>query len=476
MTTVGRAPVPMLDRLALPLLLLALALRVREAVRAPLWFDELYTRAAVERPWPEVMRIVRADVHPPLHFVVTHAWRLFGDSDLAVRSSSLVFAMATLFLGYVLARDLFGRGAALFATLLVALHPWHIYMSQEARSYPMLWLALTAAWLGAWRWSEHGRRGDAALLVIAASVAAWTHYLAIVLLAVQAAWGVARFAREPRRLGQWLLLHAAVGAAFAPILSLAWVQFHRVEGQHWLQPPHLADLTDTARHIMYQSMRVLVPALALALWPFADSRARRPAAFALAIGPLAVLACWTLGACGIRVFQMKYMLFAVAPVLALVATGTLRLPGRATRWAVATLLVAAATRALVLQPPYPEAASFAAVRERLASRVRAGDVMFHGDAHVYLFGRRYYPALRHRLLTMGQELPYYDGRAVIPDSAFADAAELRAASAGGARWWAIAWGRGGLNANALGACADSFADAPAETCGLVRLWSGVRSH
>ena len=96
MTTVGRAPVPMLDRLALPLLLLlALALRVREAVRAPLWFDELYTRAAVERPWPEVMRIVRADVHPPLHFVVTHAWRLFGDSDLAVRSSSLVFAMAT---------------------------------------------------------------------------------------------------------------------------------------------------------------------------------------------------------------------------------------------------------------------------------------------------------------------------------------------------------------------------------------------
>lgn len=183
MTIVSRAPVPTLDRLALPsLLLLALALRVREALRAPLWFDELYTRAATDRPWPEVLRVVRADVHPPLHFVIAHAWRVLGDSDLAIRSSSLLFAMAALAVGFVLARDLFGRGTALFATALVALHPWHIYVSQEARSYPMLWLALTAAWLGAWRWSEHGRRVDAALFVIAASVAAWTHYLAIVVL------------------------------------------------------------------------------------------------------------------------------------------------------------------------------------------------------------------------------------------------------------------------------------------------------
>ena len=218
---------------------------------------------------------------------------------------------------------------------------------------------------------------------------------------------------------------------------------------------------------------MLLPALALALWPLAAPRARRPAGFALAIGPLALLACWALGRAGIRVFAFKYMLFALAPFLALLAAGALRLPGRVARAVVAALLVALATRALVLQPPYPEAASFAAVRARLGSSARAGDVMFHGDAHVYLFGRRYYPAMRHRLLAMGQTLPYYDGRAVVPDSAFADASELRAASEAGERWWAIAWGRGAMNSRALAGCADSFSDAPAQRCGLVQLWSGT---
>ena len=464
-----------MDRLAAPAVFaLALALRLREALRAPLWFDELYTRSAVDRPWPDVMRIVRADVHPPLHFALAHAWRVFGNSDLAIRSSSLLFALGAMLVGYALARELFGRGTALLATLLLALHPWHIYISQEARSYPLLWLALGTAWLGAWRWCEHGHRRDAMMFMLAAAVAMWTHYLACVLLVIQAVWGVARFAREPRRLGQWLLLNAVVGLLFAPLLPLLWSQFHRVEGQHWLKTPHLAQLIDTARRISFESTRILAPVALLALWPLTDKRARRPALFALAIGPIALLVCWFLGTRGIRVFAFKYMMFAAAPILALVAAGVVRLPSRAVAWATAAILVGFAAYGLSRQPPYPEAASLGAARVLLASRVRPGDVMFEGDSHVYLFGRHYYPAMRHRLLLMGQTIPYYEGRAAIPDSAFADASELRAAHAAGARWWAIAWGRGAVNANALGACADSFADAPAERCGLVRVWSGVR--
>jgi len=466
-----------LERFALPALLaLAFAVRVREALRVPLWFDELYTLAAVSRPWADVMRVVRADVHPPLHFLYMHFWRLVGTGDLAVRASSLLLTLAVLGVTYALARELFGRGAALLALALVAVHPWHVYESQEARSYPMLWLWLALSWRSAWRWCEDGRRGDAIVFVLASALALWTHYLAGVLIAVQAAWGVTRLARTPRRLAAWVGLHAAVALLFAPLLPLMAVQFRRVETQHWLKPPRLAQLADTLRRTAYGSTKVLVPMLLLALWPFADPRARRASWFAFAIGPLALLVCWVLGTRGIRVFAFKYMLFAVPPVMALVAAGVARLPGRVTRWAVAAVLVASGAWALAMQPPYAEAVSWRSVRARLGDRVRAGDVIFTADSHAFLFTSHDEPQARQRLLPMAQVIPYFEGRAVLPDSAFADASELREAAAAHRRWWAVAWGRGGVNDRAFSACADSFADARPDTCGLAHVWSGVRAR
>jgi 4-amino-4-deoxy-L-arabinose transferase-like glycosyltransferase len=466
-----------LERLAVPVVLaLALVVRVREALRTPLWFDELYTRDAAGRAWPDMLRVMRADVHPPLQFVVARLSAMLGGGDLAARSAGILFSLGAILLVYRLARELFGRPAALLATLLVALHPWHVYVSQEARSYSLLWLALALAWLSAWRWCEHGRGRDALLYVLGAALALWTHYLAGVLLAVVAAWGVVRLRREPRRLGTWALLHLAVGVLFAPLLPLVWEQFHRLGSEHWLKPPHLAELFRAGRQLAFGRTLLLVPALVLAALPFADPRTRRPAAFVAVVGPLTVLLCWVLGTQGVRVFAPKYMLFAAAPFLVLVAAGVMRLPGRVTRGAVAALLVLVAAYALWRQPPFPEAASFGAARARLANRTRPGDLMFHSDAHTYLFGRRYFPALRHRLLAMGQAMPYWDGRAVIPDSAFGDASELRDADAAGRRWWAVAFGRGAVRANAFGACADSLSAAPADTFDLVRLWRGERER
>lgn len=463
----------MLDRLPVPaMLVLALVLRLREALRTPLWFDELHTLEAAGRPWPDFLRIVRADVHPPLPALLARGWRVFGDTDLAVRSYSILFALTALGIGYLLARRLFGRPSALLALLLVALHPGHVYLSEEARSYPLLFLALTLAWWSAWRWCEDDRRGDAVAFVLASALALWTHYLAGVLLAILATWGVVRLARTPQRLAAWLGLQAAVLVLFAPLLPLFVMQFHRLETEHWLPPPGLSGLLHTVRTLAFGRPRLMIPLIALALVPLFATRTRRAAGFVATIGPLAVIVCWMLGMLGIRVFFTKYMLFAVAPLLMLVAAGVMRLPGRVLRATVATGLAGFAALQLAHTPPYAEAASLGMVRERLAGRVQPGDLMFHSDAHVWLFGRRYFPAARHRLLSMGQPMPYYDGRSVTPDSALGESSEMRDAGAQGRRWWALAFGRGAVTASAFGACADSFAAAPPDTCYLVRVWSG----
>ena len=462
---------PLAERLALAaVFLVALLLRVREALRAPLWYDELYSHSAAGRPWPQVMEIMRQDVHPPLHYMLAHLWRFVGDSDLAVRSLSILFGMATLAATYALVRELFGRGPAFVATALLALHPWHIYISQEARSYPMLWFFLTTSAFAAWRWCNRGSRTDAALFVIASTLALWTHYLAGVVLFVQWAWGIAYLRRDAKKLGAWVLLHAGVGLLFAPILPMLWQQFHRVESDHWMPRPTTGDLADLARRFAFSARYAAPVVIALALLPLFSPRTRRAALFALAIGPVTVLLCWALGSAGVRLFATKYMLFALAATFALVAAGIARLPGRFTPAIAAVLLSLFALRATHARKPYPEAEGLAGARAVLAGRVHEGDIIYHADSHTLLFAQRYFPQARQRLLLMGQRIPYFEGGHLIADSLRGDVAELEQTVAARARWFAMAAAPAGLDTKPAAALFDSLAGASTHF-GVVRVWA-----
>lgn len=478
MNKLSRTPI-WADRLALPaIFLIALLLRVREALRAPLWYDELYSQAAVHRPWHQVMEVMRADVHPPLIYMLSFAWRVFGDTDLAVRSLSIVFGLATLAVGYALARELFGRPAALIATALLAVHPWHIYISQEARSYPELWFFLTTSAFAAWRFCEGGPKPDratAALFVVSAALALWTHYLAGIVVFVQFACGALALRREPRRLGTWLLLHVAVAALFAPVLPMLWQQFHRVETDHWMPRPTVGDLVDLARRISLSAFYLVPAVLALAVMPLLPERTRRAALFMLTIGPLTVLLCWLLGVNGLRLFAAKYMLFSLTAIFALVGAGITRLPGRVTPWIVTLVLLLFAARASLIRTPYPEAAGLGQARAALTGHVRAGDVFYHADSHTLLFAERYFPQARHRLLLMGQRFPYFEGGHLVPDSSRSDAAELDATMASGARWFAMAAAPAGIDTHPAAALFDSLAGAPKKS-GVVRVWTSAAAR
>jgi hypothetical protein len=470
----GRPLPPALERIAVPLALaLALALRLREALRAPLWYDELYSLAAAARPLRDVLAVAHADVHPPLHFVLEWAWRHVAHSDLAIRSLSLVFGMGALLATWALGRSLFGARAALTATLLLALHPAHVFGSQEARSYALLWCFLAAAWFAAWRWAESARPRDGALFIVAAALAMWTHYLAAPALAASFAWGVARFARTPDRLRGWLGLHAGVALAFAPQLPVAWEQVHRPIGALGGRFASVHALAETARRFAFGRALLWIEVLPCWLIAFRD-RPRRPGAgFAAAIGPLLVLGCWLAAAGGARVFTPKYMMMALPGGMLLLAAGLERLPSRAARIVVTLSLALAAARAAWVTPPQPEAAAFARVLGTLRGEVRPGDFVFHADTHTLLFGERDLPQAIHRLDLGEQPLPFFEGAAVLPAGVLADTAEVARAAARGARWWALAARPAGIDVRDAAARFTRAAEAPAETLGVVRLWRGA---
>jgi uncharacterized membrane protein len=95
------------------------------------------------RPLPAVIGPMRNEdpQHPPVYYLIAHAWvALFGDSLAVVRSLSAIIGVLAIPCMYWLCVELFGSRAAGWAgAALVASAPIDVLYSQEAREYS-LWL------------------------------------------------------------------------------------------------------------------------------------------------------------------------------------------------------------------------------------------------------------------------------------------------------------------------------------------------
>jgi uncharacterized membrane protein len=84
--------------------------------------------------------------HPPLYYLLVRLWaQAGGTSAVALRSLPALFGVLVLPLGFWLAIELFGSGAIAATVLaLVAVSPFYVLYSQEAREYS-LWTVLILA-------------------------------------------------------------------------------------------------------------------------------------------------------------------------------------------------------------------------------------------------------------------------------------------------------------------------------------------
>ena len=90
-----------------------------------------------------------------LYYGLLRMWLYLGSSEFTARSLSVLCAVATIPVIYLVGVRLFGRAAALIACLLLAVHPFHLELSQQARSYPLVMLLVS---LSSWYFLRSGQR------------------------------------------------------------------------------------------------------------------------------------------------------------------------------------------------------------------------------------------------------------------------------------------------------------------------------
>jgi len=311
--------------------------------------SEAYSAMAAAKP--NVASIVQIPLdHDPgkqiLYYTLLHFWsRVFGTSEGALRSLSVLFALVGLFLVFALGREMFDDGTGVAAAAIWAFNPVAMVFSHRARMYSMFIAIALGHLLALWRTRERPTAARAGTCGVLGATLLYTHMGGIIIVGTEAGLLMRDWLRGRRNPMAWLGLAGAI-VLFLPWLPIARSQSQALVNGHWLDwigPPQ--DYSIAIRAV------VAAGAGAIALWILL-ARAREEDADE----PLRWCAAWSLlptiafaaGSIVIRpMFHIRYVVPAAA-VVAIAVAGVLgRIDAR-----LRNLAAAAVAAALIILYPF----------------------------------------------------------------------------------------------------------------------------
>ena len=340
---------------------LGAALRFYNLGEHGFWYDEIATAQAIHASTlDETLRQVQGwGDHAPLTALITWLLRGWGGGEWAVRFPYAVAGTLAIAALFALARAVLPRRAALLATLLMAVAPFAIYYSQEARPYSFLMLFTSVQMLAAYRASTRSSPLDWLLLAVASILNLYTGYVALFPTTVAFAFaGLATFTRtirarrsnNPISINHPLTHHVSRFTFHAPLTT------------RWLMLGMAAALTAAAYVPWLPSLMSFLERRDLGFGRLRSYEATLGDVYALFNnlglgGAWLALICVGLGAAGVwatrgRMAGWLILLWAALPVAAFLAAGgsaIVTLPSRyfSILFPLAVLLIALGAHALV---------------------------------------------------------------------------------------------------------------------------------
>lgn len=194
-------------------------LRVTALSRQSLWFDEVDVVVRAQHPLAQVLdTFVAVGENGPLYNILLAIWiRLAGISEIAVRFPSAVAGTLAIPLIYLLARRLAGPTAGLLAAGLLAISPYHVWYSQEAKMYAMVVLLAVASTYAFVVALECNRGRWWIAYAVATTLLFYTHVATVLIFAAQSLYAVLTHRSWRGRERGWLIAVAVLTLPYVPI-------------------------------------------------------------------------------------------------------------------------------------------------------------------------------------------------------------------------------------------------------------------
>ena len=200
---------------------LAFSARAISLTAQGLWRDEVDQWRFALQPWAEMAaNFTKVGWNGPLYSPLVRAWiALTGESVYALRYLSLLWGVLGVALIYALARRLLDARAARWAVLLMALSPYMVWYAQEVKMYTWVPLLVLLALYALERACVTAQRRWWLTMLVATSLAFYSHILAALLIPVIYLWVWLHPRRHPRALRRGWWAPALLVLPYLPLLA-----------------------------------------------------------------------------------------------------------------------------------------------------------------------------------------------------------------------------------------------------------------
>lgn len=378
-----------------------------------LWGDEAFSAVAAQKPFLQMMEIVLKDTSPPLFYIIMFIWfRIFGSSEIAIRSLSLLFYLGTTTVVYLIGKELFrSKKEVLWATFLTFFNPFLFPYAFEGRMYFAL---LFFVCLSFYFFIKRNRGG----YILSSAAALYSHHFAIFAIFTQFILSALEIISRRRIMTTSQLFnlfkpYLLIGLLYLPWIYPFYLQTKMVAGGFWLGKPTLKSSMDTFLNFIRGDKIVLswqrkLPLLGLILiilrgWQRKDVKKDLLLILWLVVP---VLTTWLISQTKLSIFYERYLLYSVPPLMLLLASDSGKIGFfLKTTLAIAYLVVSSYLFTHPYKRPFKRLANFA--QTYLDENYFL--VNYNGKAH-HLWESKYYK-LNAPLYVPSGELPFYVGTA-----------------------------------------------------------------
>ncbi len=176
--------------LIVPILLLALGIRLHEMNGRSLWLDEAVEFNVAAHPLSEIIASDQASTHdPPLFSLLLGVWMQLGREDFFVRFLPVFTSILTVVCVFVLGNRIFSLPVGWFSALLMAVAPRSVYYGLELNQYAFVLLFAPLGALLLERYLQRSTPGRLCAFIAMTILAILTHYALAIYMAALAVIG-----------------------------------------------------------------------------------------------------------------------------------------------------------------------------------------------------------------------------------------------------------------------------------------------
>lgn len=197
------------------------------------WRDEAFSYFLAKKNIIEIIFLTAKDFNPPLYYFILHYWmKIFGSSEITLRSLSFIFFWANIYVVFLFLNDVFKikqRKAFLYLILFIS-NPLLLYYAFEARMYSMFAFLATLSYYAFFKKNNR-------LYLLATIAGLFTHYFMFLVVFSQLFFLIINKKNINFVKSKIVFISLLV---FSPWL-IFFLSQNRFLNSFWINKPHLKD-------------------------------------------------------------------------------------------------------------------------------------------------------------------------------------------------------------------------------------------